>query len=214
VRAADAIEKLGIHGRSYNTFSAGGYLIYRFWPNKDRLPFMDIHQAGTTDIRRLYTFSLERPQYWAELDSKYSFEWALLIRRTFATNHLPDFLDADTTWALVFQDDIAMVLVRRTGPMAEVASRNGYRILPAGNERLAAIGEACAQNPDLRQTMRAELERVIAESDRHANAEELLANLALMDGRREEAAEHLRRALAIEPHDAIRLQMLREIEGR
>jgi thioredoxin-like negative regulator of GroEL len=61
--------------------------------------------------------------------------------------------------------------------------------------------------------MRGELARVIAESDRHANAEELLANLALIEGRRDEAIMHLRRSLTIEPKDAVRKQMLRAIES-
>jgi len=213
VKACDAIERLGIRGRSYNTFSTGGYLLYRFWPEKERLPFMDVHQAGTRETRRLYTFSLERPEYWAELDSKFRFEWALLSRRTFDSNRLPDFLDADSTWALVFQDDVALVLVRRTGALATVANRNGYRILPAGNDRLGVIGEACVRDSALRRAMRGELARVIAESDRHANAEELLANLALIEGRRDEAIMHLRRSLTIEPKDAVRKQMLRAIES-
>src|SRR5207249_2455776 len=47
VRACDFMAEHDVRGRGYNMFWHGGYLLWRFWPDRDRLPFMDIHQTGT-----------------------------------------------------------------------------------------------------------------------------------------------------------------------
>src|SRR5439155_12870713 len=49
-RACDWMEQHGVRGRAFNAFSFGGYLLWRFYPDPGRLPFMDIHQAGTKQI--------------------------------------------------------------------------------------------------------------------------------------------------------------------
>src|SRR5262249_1595114 len=58
-RACDWIEQHGVRGRAFNSFLFGGYLLHRFYPDPGRLPFMDIHQAGTKEIRYLYAFALQ-----------------------------------------------------------------------------------------------------------------------------------------------------------
>ena len=201
VRAADFMAEHGVRGRGYNTFSQGGYLLWRFFPERDRLPFMDIHQAGTPQIRRLYTFSLEKPEYWRELDQKFRFEWALLARLTFAADRLPDIIEADSSWALVFQDDAAMLFVRRDGPLRGIAERFGYRVVPAGNQKLGTIAPALGRDPALRAAFRAELERTTRESPYTAQAHTLLANLALVEGRIGDARAELGLALAANPWD-------------
>ena len=214
VRAADFMAEHGVRGRGYNTFSQGGYLLWRFFPQHDRLPFMDIHQAGTPEIRRLYTFSLEKPEYWRELDGKFRFEWALLARLTFAADRLPDIIEADSTWALVFQDDAAMLFVRRAGPMRAIAERFGYRVVPAGNQKLAALSQALGRDPALRAAFRAELERTTRESPYTAQAHTLLANLAQAEGRIDDARTEFRLALSADPWDEELEKQVAEIERR
>jgi hypothetical protein len=166
---------------------------------------MDIHQSGTPEIRRLYTFSLEREEYWRELESKYPFDWALVARVTFAADRLPDFFDADSTWALVFQDDAAMLFVHRTGPMRAVAERAAYRVVPAGNLKLDGVAQRLRDDAALRAQFRAELERMTRESKWTSQARTLLAQLNLLEGKRAEAIEELDRAIEIDPHnDALR----------
>jgi len=60
-RAGDFIARNGIRGRFFNHFELGGYLLWRFWPERDRLPFMDVHQAGTRRERSAYTQALVSP---------------------------------------------------------------------------------------------------------------------------------------------------------
>ncbi len=198
-RACDRMAEMGIRGRSFNRFHHGGYLLWRFYPERDRLPFMDIHQAGTPELRRLYMFAFEREEYWRELDQKFDFEWMVLPRRTYEADRLVDVIDADTSWAMVFLDDAALVFVRRRGPMAAVADSFAYRTAPAGNVRLQALAPVVAGDSTVRAAFRADLERQTRESPFSAQAHEMLATVAMMDGRTADARTHLERSLAIDP---------------
>ena len=114
------MQKHDIRGRGFNHFWNSGYLLHRFWPEEDRLPFMDIHQAGTADDRAIYPFALIRKDGWDRLDSEYHFDWALLTQGDSPTPTLPDLLDNDSTgtWLMVFNDDAASLYVRRGGSAA------------------------------------------------------------------------------------------------
>jgi tetratricopeptide (TPR) repeat protein len=198
MRACDFMVEQGVRGRGFNQFFAGGYLLYRFWPDRDRLPFMDIHQAGGRDIRLAYLKATASREGWRELDQRFSFDYVVLDRRRHPTARLLDVLDADSTFAMVFLDDAAALYVRRAGPLGDVASRFAYRQLPAGIARLGSLGHAVADSAARREVV-AELQREILDSPWHADALSLLANVALMEGRYADAREMLGRGLAIQP---------------
>src|SRR5262249_46511475 len=122
-RACDFMETHGVRGRGFNLFFMGGYQIYRFWPERDRLPFMDIHMAGTQWDRDHYLLAQSDPSAWRTLDSRYRFDYVLLGRQTLEGETLTETLDADSAWTMVFTDDVAFVYVRRPGPLEEVARR-------------------------------------------------------------------------------------------
>jgi hypothetical protein len=118
--ACDFIERHGVRGRAFNPFHFGGYLLWRFWPQRDRLPFMDIHQAGTRQDRDLYAFVQVDRGAWVELDRRHRFDYALLVRSQGPDERLLDWIEADSTWALVFADDEAVLYVRRGGSLEPV----------------------------------------------------------------------------------------------
>jgi hypothetical protein len=64
------IEAQGIRGRGFNNFEFGGYQAWRFWPDRSRLPFIDVHQAGTTLDRRLYVSAFGSAEGWRALDDR------------------------------------------------------------------------------------------------------------------------------------------------
>jgi tetratricopeptide (TPR) repeat protein len=200
VAACDFMEAHGVRGRGFNQFGYSGYMLYRFWPDRTRLPFMDIHQSGTRLDRDQYAWAQSRADTWQELDQRYRFDYALLTRRFYERNLLLNLLDADSTWALVFLDDVMALYVRREGPLADVARGFAYREIPGGGNRLAPLGAACARDPQLRARTAAELERVVKDSPRHAQALILLANLALQEGRFADARRFLERALPVDPN--------------
>lgn len=200
VRACDYIEREGVRGRDFNAFWFGGYLLWRFWPERDRLPFMDIHQAGTREDRDQHAYAFVDPKAWRRLDQRRAFEWLLLPRVQYGGQHLLDELDADsTTWALVFMDDAAVLYLRRTGRLAKLAERDRYHYLPAGDRRLASLGELSFTDSLARGAIRAELERNRASSEWNGGAHSLLANVALNEGRWTEAVGELRAALGVAP---------------
>jgi tetratricopeptide (TPR) repeat protein len=217
VAACDFIAAHGIEGRGFNQFYLGGYLLHRFWPDRGWLPFMDIHQAGTPKDRYTYAFALQNPRAWRDLDDRYRFDYAVLRRLAYPGDQLLDILDADTSFARVFQDDAAALYVRRSGALAVIAESLAYRALPAGTQGMTAIGQAVATDPRIRSAVRRELEREVAESPYRAAALVRLGNLALLEGNGREAHERYAEAIRIDPftpHAHERLGLLALAEGR
>jgi tetratricopeptide (TPR) repeat protein len=199
IRACDFIAAHGLRGRMFNQFNEGGYLLHRFWPDRGRLPFLDIHQSGGPEIRKLYMMAFENPAGWRTVDHRFQFDLVLLDRQRDPRNPLLNVLDADSAWALVFADDAAALYVRRQGSLAAIASRFAYHHLPGGTAGLGPLGAAVAADAALRATVEGELRRQVESSPWHAGALSLVANIAMSDGRYDEARALLERGLAISP---------------
>jgi hypothetical protein len=200
-RACDFMRDEGVGGRGFNPFTMGGYMLWRFWPERDRLPFMDIHQSGTRGDRDRYVAAYARPDGWSVIDAHYAFDYALLdaVHEPGSGDRLRDALDTDTRFALVFRDDVAALYVRRAGRHAALAQRSGYALVPGGEAALDALGRACAADSSIRARARLELERMVASSEWNARGHSLLANLDLLDGALDAAHAHLEKALERDP---------------
>ncbi|HUK65025.1 MAG TPA: tetratricopeptide repeat protein, partial [Dongiaceae bacterium] len=199
IAACDWIAAHGVRGRAFNQFFNGGYLLWRFWPERDRLPFMDIHQTGTTEDRYAYAFALRDPAAWRDLDARHRFDWVLLRREPYQDDHLLEYLDADSSFTLVFLDDAAALWVRRSGTMAALADTFAYRLLPAGGEKLGAVIARMNADTSVANGLVRELEREASGSPWHAIAESRLGSLALARGDLAGARAHLERALVSNP---------------
>jgi tetratricopeptide (TPR) repeat protein len=199
VEACDFMAAHGIGGRGFNHFHFGGYLLWRFWPDRTRLPFMDIHQSGSVRDRWLYQASLASRRAWNELDAERRFDYALLDRKLAHDEQLVDFLDEDSAWSLVFADDDAVVFVRRTPALAAVADSFGYHVWPAGPRRLAAAIDRLSLDAAFRHQAQADLERQARTSSRASMADFLLARVALIEGRLADSRVELGRAITIAP---------------
>jgi hypothetical protein len=176
VAACDFIERHGIRGHAFNHFWLGGYMEHRFWPDRDRLPFMDGHlESGTERDRTLYTRAQSDRDAWQALDGERRFDFALLDLRLPTGIPLRAFLEEDPTWALVFADDAAALFVRRTKALTPVADRFAYRRLRLHPDALNTLIERCRTDPGLSTEVRAELERQISESPYHEVARSILA---------------------------------------
>src|SRR2546427_11872687 len=136
---------------------------------------------------------------WVRLARRYRFDYVLHGRGVFERYGMLNRLDADSTWALVFVDDVMALYARRDGPLAPLAREFAYREIPGGVERLNALVEACARDSLLRARVAAEADRVIASSAEHGQALLIEADLAAAEGRYEEARTLAREALAVDP---------------
>lgn len=211
-RACDFVAREGIRGRVFQPFHFGGYLLWRFWPERDRLPFMDIHQSGTAQDRRQYVEAFRDGDAWRRLDDTRHFEWVLLDRVQAPGDDLADRLDADSTWALVFADDVAALYVRRAGALAPLAARLAAGI-PAGR---GAITRWLAAPPaDSAEAVRriAALTRMVGDSPRHRLALALLAAAELQAGRPDDARRHLVEGVAAFPEDSTLRRMLEAFDS-
>lgn len=205
VAAADFMARHDVRGRGFNLFELGGYLLFRFWPERDRLPFMDVHQAGTREDRDLYARSPASLEAWQRLDAKHRFDWALLappegrVGTRVEVDRRVDFLDADTTWALVLFDDASRLYVRRTGAMAPVAEAHGARILRGGFAALSTAVEFARGQPEFREALLGELREQTERSPRNASVFATMALIALQAGDAARAREYLATALRVRP---------------
>jgi hypothetical protein len=199
VAACDFIERHDLHGRAYNPFGIGGYLCHRFWPRRDQLPFMGIHQEGTREIRRLVALAQRSPRGWAELERRFDFDLLVLMRPSYTPDGLVGLLDRDTAWARVFGDDVALVYVRRHGPYARLAADSAYDVVPADPAALPAFGQRTTTDSLLRRRAEAELRREVAGSPWHTLALGRLANIEMFEARWDEARRDLEAALRIDP---------------
>jgi hypothetical protein len=210
LHATAFMEETGIHRRAFNHMQHGGYLAYRFWPDRERLPFITTQpELSTAAARAAYLGALQRPANWYALDRERRFDYVLLEREQTPGDHLLDVLDQDTSWVMVFGDDAAELYVRRTGPYAGVAARFGYAVVPGGRDGRGRMMAACEADPALRVRARAEAERMTTASPVNGAAHQMLGFFALMDGRKAEAAAHLERSVALQ----LQAPRIREILG-
>ena len=195
----DFVAAHDVRGRGYNPFHFGGYLLWRFWPDRGRLPFHDIHQTGTVADRDLAARAFNDPAAYHELMAKYPFDWALVDRETQTQFALLDFFDQDSSWAAVFADDVAALYVRRAGPMRALADSFAYRVWPAGFGHIGAVFRRYRADTAYAAAVRAELSRQIAASPENAVARNFRANVLLIDGNAAAAEPDLRAALVVAP---------------
>lgn len=200
VAAGDFLRDHDVRGRGFNPFHFGGYLAFRAGTDRGRLPFMSTQPEQTPRADRLlYPRIFGDPAAWRELDERHRFEYLVLDRGQDPGDRLPDLLDRDTAWVMVFADDVASILVRRHGRFAALADSFGYRVLPAGRVARAALLSACASDSVLRVRASAELRRQAATSPWAGRSHQMLGIIAAMAGRTAEARVHVERALQQRP---------------
>jgi hypothetical protein len=125
--------------RLYNDTAFGGWLIHTGYPQ--RRVFIDGRNEVHARLLRELSESLDDGRRWQELLQRYQVEGAIVSYRrevipardaagaplpaaTWSALHFPRSL-----WALVWWDDVAMVFVRRAGPLGGLAGSLEYRHL-------------------------------------------------------------------------------------
>ncbi|MEO5989610.1 MAG: hypothetical protein ABIU54_05080 [Candidatus Eisenbacteria bacterium] len=224
VGACDWIEQHGVRGRCASVYEQAGYLLWRFHPDRTRLPFMDIHQSGTREDRLLYAYAWNDSNAWRQLDRKYRFDYVVarrVPRDDIKTLDILDILDADSTWRLVFLDDLSALYLRRQGPMADLAERERFRIFRAGLSERGRLGNMAYSDSVARRGIRAELARQVQESRQNSQALHMLALIDLSEGHWGDAVRKLESAQKVDPeaisvreHLALARDSLRAEQGR
>ena len=239
--AADYVERSGIRGNAFNTYSAGAYLVYRFHPAV-RVGMDSRNDVYGEALWDDYTRALGSPQelarMLARIDARFIFfEWtqqglmttAAVIRKL------------SPAWRPVYFDDTAVVYLQEGGPYADVLARDGYAHLdpalfrPASwsaAEAGAALAEAdraiaASGGAFIARVMRVEAlatlgrrdeagieeARLVADDPPLYHIQILLGLAHLARGERAEAAARLRRALELNPASAPARQALDQALG-
>jgi hypothetical protein len=217
VAACDFIGRHGIGGREFGPFRFAGYLLWRFSPDRARLPFMDIHQTGTAEERRVYTDVFTNGSSFPPVADRYQLDYVLLDPRHFGSDPLADWLDRDLRWSLVFFDDAGAIFVRRQGRLAAVADSFALPHVAAGAEKAQALLVSAADDPALRDSIRTELTAMSERSSWNSSIRDRLAYLAMADGDANEARRQIQLGLAKNPklpHAHERLGMIALAERR
>jgi len=105
--------------------------------------------------------------------ARYRFDYVLLKRATQPGDRYLDFLDADSSFALVFVDDVAALYIARRPPFLDTVRGFAYRRLPAGDAALEAAWGRAMRDSSERRLLGDELERAIASSPEHVVAASL-----------------------------------------
>ncbi|HKN48296.1 MAG TPA: hypothetical protein VJ144_10020, partial [Candidatus Polarisedimenticolia bacterium] len=127
VAAADYVEENGLRGNAFNTYAAGAYLVYRFYPWV-RVGMDSRNDVYGPELYHRYLRALAEPDVLARmletLDASFVFlEWSAVP----SGRILEDL--GRMGWRLVYFDDSIAILLRAGGPWSALAARDGYAVL-------------------------------------------------------------------------------------
>jgi tetratricopeptide (TPR) repeat protein len=126
IGAAAFVEKHGLPGPLYNDYRFGGYLIWRWYPERK------VFQDGRTLVydrellRTIYKVGAETAEAWNALMERYGVRLAVVSSET-KVNFTRRFV-ADR-WALVYWDEVAAVLLKRGPAQRRWIDPYGYSLL-------------------------------------------------------------------------------------
>jgi Flp pilus assembly protein TadD len=207
------MQQHAVRGHMFNHYHIGSYLLWRLWP--EDLPFMNQRQSARMELINEYLFALSRESVWRRLERDYAVDHVVADRQA-AVDSLMDFVERDTSWALVFADDQAALYLKRGPRFAPLIARFAYPHLRLAGDHVAQDGARAEADTAFRHQLQAELERAAAASAQNASLRSLLANLALLDGRWGAARRQLEQARAVDrelPHYYERLGLLSLVQG-
>ncbi len=189
--ACSFLEREGLpKGKLYNDVRFGGYLIYRYYP--PRTVFLDdrneIHERL---LRRLWEiFAGSDVTAWDDLLASYGIDTALVRYHPTTRVRTPDGEDLGErgfsalwfpprAWALVYWDDVAMVLVRRDAAPPGLLERCEYQVLRPDD--FAHLEAQLAADAGQRAAAAAEIGRALHEAPRSQRARQFADFLAGLD---------------------------------
>ncbi len=113
VSAVDFVENAGLAGKMFNSHPFGGYLIYRLYPG--RKVFLD-----GRDLLHEKTMKLIAKHGYMRTLNAFDVEWIIAGYRDGVLRRLPE-----NEWAVVFSDDISVILARRGGENEGIIKKYG-----------------------------------------------------------------------------------------
>lgn len=120
------MDKKNIHGRIFNSFGLGPYVIWRDFP--ERMPFVDSRGYIVPALLEEMDMALKEPYILDDLYSRYGFDSILI---TYPKGYLMSTSGLDLAlqnpkWALVYWDDLSLVYLKRGGKYDHIINSDEY----------------------------------------------------------------------------------------
>ena len=128
VAGADYLESRGIDGNVFNSYSAGAYLIWRFYPSM-RVSMDSRNDVYGEELYARHARAQKDPQALSGLLHQIDATCIVLQWTEQGAVETATTVRAMGGWSLVFFDDWTMVYLRDDGPHAAAATRDRYGVL-------------------------------------------------------------------------------------
>jgi len=120
------LDEHNIHGRMFNSYGFGGYII---WRGGGRQVFIDgrYPRIYTSEQFGEYNQMIESAEAWQAGELKYGFDYAI-IEYDVQSQKFPQHLLDNPAWAIVYWDNQSIVFVRRLPKWAALIDAREYRV--------------------------------------------------------------------------------------
>lgn len=211
VDAVSFVERNRLQGNMFNNYGFGGYLIWRFYP--ERKVFVDgrFDIYGEEFIAKYRRFGFG--PVWDELMGEYDFSYALLDNEP---SYICRDLDSRKDWALVFWDDRSLIYLRDIPRNKRAIDEYRYKYLRPNDRDYAYLDKYIGSPRDLPLLVN-ELNRSFENGRESLNARLMLAHVYARVGEVKSAISEYNRILEVIPEwDEIRrrIEVLRTFEGK
>lgn len=235
--AVKFINDNGIDGNIFNTYGIGGYLIWRFYP--ERRIFMDGRGLENNNLGDYYEM-IDSVDHWKRFEGEYNFDVVLLANEK---KDFPAHIFSNPEWKLVYWDDRGIVLLKDIPKYRHIIEKNAYLYtMPtfydftyldhflASKEKVAKVGteflrniKSTERNSEARLALAflyfnsgkqyyayafKHIKKAVQLSPDLAMAHSALGWLYLQRGMKDEGVKELKKALRLDPSDAIAMDAL------
>lgn len=173
--AFDFLDRVPLQGNMFNTYTIGGYAVYRSYPG--RRTFVD---GRNVEYGRDLLYDVQQsagdPQIWQRLSDRFDFTYAVVERED--ASRLPSLpysshLNNNPQWKLVYVDDTSEIYAKDLPANQSVIEQFGYQtIIPEALESGIEFEQTPGQDA---ARIERELKRVIADSPSGIKARIILA---------------------------------------
>ncbi len=236
VGGAAFISRENVKGQGFNCFEDGGYLIWRFYP--ERRVFIDGRQeVSGLGFFDLYSRIVTQPHHWDELTYNWDLNYVLLNHTNASYNGLVRMLYHHPAYTLVYIDGTSALWVKRTGLNARIIRSHAIALddiepveppappasLPGLFERSFDPGEKVTSHLGLgrlyvvlglpNMAMR-EYARAIELDPYHGRSYYLAGSLLYSADDVEKAKDHVEYSLSLDPSNVKAYALLGDIYGK
>jgi hypothetical protein len=203
VEAANFIQENKLAGRMFNSYTAGGYLVWELWP--EHKVFIDGREdvylePGVLDD---YTRCFNSRSDWQNVVDKYDIDFAVVRYPEQAPTRPDDSLDTlafpRNEWGLVYFDDVVAIYIRRNGKNDLVLREKEIRMVQPF--QLSSYLDGIISDPEKLLAFSKEMDANLRDHPSSYRAHSILGVLAVKSGPQhfQQAIQEFEQVVALNP---------------